>query len=151
MPQALFMVFLLDSKGAKACIVHLLFATPLGLAASLRPHGFVSGAGSFVQRTLARSAFLGFQIGAPRCSSYSYLQSSVLFVPPGRHALHHRLYLLNQRRSSVPVCTPFSRLPQASLLRSDRFFSGAVCFVRRTLARSAFHGFSIRFQRCKRV
>ena len=50
---------------------------------------------------------------------------------------------------SVPVCTLFSRLPQASLLRSDSFFSGAVCFVRRTFARSAFHGFSIWFQRCK--
>ena len=36
------------------------------------------------------------------CISYSYLQSSVLFAPPGRHALHHRLYLLNQR-------SPYSR------------------------------------------
>ena len=44
-------------------MVHLLFATPLGLAASLRPDGFVSGAVSFVRRTLARSVFLGFQIG----------------------------------------------------------------------------------------
>ena len=52
-----------------ACIVHLLFATPLGLAASLRPDGFDSGAVSFVRRTLARSAFLGFQIGDPRCKS----------------------------------------------------------------------------------
>ena len=42
-------------------------------------------------------------------------------------------------------------LPQASLLRSDSFFSGAVCFVRRTLARSAFHRFSIGFQWCKGV
>ena len=81
------------------------------------------------------------------CSSYSYLQSSVLFAPPGRHASRHRLCLLNQRSpysrwsSSVPMCTLFSRLPQASPLRSDSFFSGAVCFVRRTLARSAFHGF----------
>ena len=36
-----------------ACIVHLLFATPLGLAASLRPDGFVSGAVRFVRRTFA--------------------------------------------------------------------------------------------------
>ena len=50
-----------------ACIVHFLFATPLGLAASLRPDGFVSGAVCFVRRTLARSAFLGLQIGAPKC------------------------------------------------------------------------------------
>ena len=28
-------------------------------------------------------------------------------------------------------------------------FRGTVCHVRRTLARSAFHGFSIGFQRCK--
>ena len=49
------------------------------------------------------------------------------------------------------MCSLFSRLPQASLLQSDSFFSGAVCFVRRTLARSAFHGFSIGFQRCKSV
>ena len=33
----------------------------------------------------------------------------------------------------------------------DSFFSGAVCFVRRTLTRRAFHGFSIVFQKCKRV
>ena len=39
----------------------------------------------------------------------------------------------------------------AALLRSDGFFSGAVGFVRRTLARIAFHGFSIGFQRCKSV
>ena len=30
----------------------------------------------------------------------------------------------------------------AALLRSAGFFSGAVCFVRMTLARSTFHGFS---------
>ena len=54
-----------------------------------------------------------------------------------------------ERCRSVPVCTLFSRLPQASLLRSDSFFSGAVCFVRRTLAGSASHGFSIGFQRSK--
>ena len=83
------------------------------------------------------------------------MQSSVLFAPPGRRASYHRLYLVNQRspysrwQSNVPVCTLFSRLPQASLLRSDSFFSGAVCFVRRTLARSAFHGFSIGFLRHK--
>ena len=47
--------------------VHILFATPLGLAASLRPDGFVSGAVCFVRRTLARSVFLGFHIGIPRC------------------------------------------------------------------------------------
>ena len=29
----------------------------------------------------------------------------------------------------------------AALMRSDRFVSGAVCFVRRTVARSAFLGF----------
>ena len=39
----------------------------------------------------------------------------------------------------------------AALLRSDGFFSGAVCFLRRTLAQSAFHGFSIGFQRYKKV
>ena len=34
-------------------------------------------------------------------------------------------------------------------MRSDGFFSGAVGFVRRTLARSAFHGFSFGFlQKC---
>ena len=38
----------------------------------------------------------------------------------------------------------------AALLRSDGFFSGAVCFVRRTHARSAFHGFSIGFKRSKK-
>ena len=66
----------LSRSGAKvctlraACVVHLLFATPLGLAASLRPDGFVPGAVSFVRRTLARSVFLGFQIGVPRCKSW---------------------------------------------------------------------------------
>ena len=62
-------------------------------------------------------------------------------------------------RSGVPTsagraacpCAPSSRLPQAELPRYDSFFSGAVYFVRRTLARSAFHGFSIGFQRCKRA
>ena len=39
----------------------------------------------------------------------------------------------------------------ATLLQSDGFFSGAVCFVWRTLARSAFHGFSIGFPRCKQM
>ena len=39
-----------------------------------------------------------------------------------------------------------SELPQ-----SDSFFSGAVCFVRRRLARSAFHGFSSGFERSKSV
>ena len=53
--------------------------------------------------------------------------------------------------ASVPVCTLLALLLQASLLRSDSFFSGAVCFVRRTLARSAFHGFSIGFRRWKSV
>ena len=53
------------------------------------------------------------------CNSYSYLQSRVLFAPPGRRASRHKRYLLNQRGSyfrwysSVPVCTLFSRLPQA--------------------------------------
>ena len=51
--------------------MHLLFATPLGLAASLRPVGFVSGAVSFVRRTLARKAFLGVQLGVLRCKSVS--------------------------------------------------------------------------------
>ena len=37
-----------------------------------------------------------------------------------------------------------------ALLRSDGFFSGAVSFVRRTLARSTFHGFSIGFKRCQK-
>ena len=31
--------------------------------------------------------------------------------------------------SSVPVCTPFSRLPQAQLMRLDSFFSGALCVL----------------------
>ena len=31
------------------------------------PDGFVSGAVCFVRRTLARSVFLGFQIGIQRC------------------------------------------------------------------------------------
>ena len=43
------------------------FATPLGLAASLRPDGFFSGAVCFVRRTLARSVLLLFQIGVQRC------------------------------------------------------------------------------------
>ena len=124
-------------------------STSPGLAAMLWSDGFFSGAVGFVRRTLVRSAFLGCQIGVPRCS--------VLFAQPGRRASRHRRYHLNQRSpyfrwsSSVPVCTLFSRLPQASLLRSDSFFSGAVCFVRRTFARSVFHGFSIGFQRCKSV
>ena len=74
-------------------------------------------------RTLARSVFHGFSIGFQR----------------------------HKRCKSVPVCTLFSLLLQAPLLRSDSFFSVAVCFVRRTLARTAFHGFSIGFQRCKSV
>ena len=39
----------------------------------------------------------------------------------------------------------------AALPRSDGFFSWAVCLVRRTLSRSAFHGFSIGFKRCRSV
>ena len=57
MPEALFMVFLLDSKGAE------------GLAALLRSDGFFSGAVCLVRRTLARSAFHGFSIGFKRCKS----------------------------------------------------------------------------------
>ena len=53
-------------------MVHLLFATPLGLAASLRLDGFVSGAMSFVRRTLAKGAFLGFQIGVQRSKSVRF-------------------------------------------------------------------------------
>ena len=41
-----------------------------GLAASLRPDGFVSGAASFVRRTLARSVFLGFRIESPKVRKY---------------------------------------------------------------------------------
>ena len=39
----------------------------------------------------------------------------------------------------------------AALLRSDGFFSGAVCFVRRTLARSVLLGFQIGIPMCKSV
>ena len=62
--------FLSDSKGA-ACLVHFLFATPLGHAASLRSDGFVSGAVCFVRRALARSAFPGFQIGFKNCKIWN--------------------------------------------------------------------------------
>ena len=48
---------------------HLLFYTSPDLAALLRSDGFVSGAVCFVRRALARSFFLGFQIGVPRCRS----------------------------------------------------------------------------------
>ena len=48
-----------------------LFAIPLGLAASLRPDGFVSGAVRFVRRTLARSVFLGFPIGLKKVQKLS--------------------------------------------------------------------------------
>ena len=63
LPEALFMVFLLDSKGAK---VYLL---PTGLAALLRSAGFFSGVVFFARMTLARSAFHGFQVGVRRCKS----------------------------------------------------------------------------------
>ena len=46
LPEALFMVFLMDSKGAKVC--------------------FVSGAASFVRRTLARSVFSWFSDWSPK-------------------------------------------------------------------------------------
>ena len=60
-----------------------------------------------------------------------------------------RLALLEQRARVHPIFPSSPGL--AALLRSDGFFSGAVCFVRRTLARSAFHSFSIGSQRCKSV
>ena len=43
--------------------------------------------------------------------------------------------------------TPPSRV---ALLRSDGFFYGAVCLVRRTLARSLLLGFQIGVPRCKK-
>ena len=67
------------------------------------------------------------------------------------HASHHRLkmvvsfestqsllYLLEQRAHVHLLFSSFPGL--AALLRSDGFFSGAVCFVRRTLAKGVFHG-----------
>ena len=89
------------------------------------------------------------------CSSYPHLLSRVLFAPPGHYAPHSRilisLYLLNQRspyspcQSRVPCAPSFFSFPQASLhccgLQTG-FFSGAVCFIRMTLARSAFSWFS---------
>ena len=61
-------------------MVHLLFATPLGLAASLRPDGFASGAVSFVRRTLVRNVFLGFQIRVQRCKWIPKVQKYVSLV-----------------------------------------------------------------------
>ena len=65
MPEALFMVLQLDSKGAK------------GLAALLQSEGFFSGAVGFVRRTLARSVSLAFQIGIPRSGPLTFSQHSV--------------------------------------------------------------------------
>ena len=76
-----------------ACIVHFLFATPLGLAASLRPDGFVSGAVCFVRRTLARSAFLGFQIGAPRWKSVLFY-----WIPKVQKCVHFRFRFFSPKR-----------------------------------------------------
>ena len=89
----------------------------------------------------------------------SYLQSGVLFVPPGHHASHHRLLsfdsaqLLLAFSEQSALGTFSSLLPPglAALLRSAGFFSGAVFFARMTLARSAFHGFQIGFKRRRSV
>ena len=91
LPEAFFLVFRLESQGAKAFLLvfrlesqgakaqlSLAFSEqsalgtfssllPPGLAALLRSAGFFSGAVCFVRMTLARSAFLGFQIGFQRC------------------------------------------------------------------------------------
>ena len=58
------------------------------------------------------------------------------------------LLALLEQRARVHLLS-FTSPGLAALLRSDGFFSGAVCFVRRTLARSAFRGCSIGFKRCK--
>ena len=67
-----------------ACIVHFLFATHLGLAALLRPDGFVSRAVCFVRGTLARPIFLGFQIGIPRCKCHKTTQKGCSRVSRNR-------------------------------------------------------------------
>ena len=77
LPEALFLVFRLESQGATgtaraACLAHLLFSTSPGLAALPRSDGFFSGPVCLVRRTLARSAFHGFSIdskGAKACKS----------------------------------------------------------------------------------
>ena len=85
---ALFMVFLLDSKGAKVLLAFSeqnalgTFSSLVlpGLAALLRSAGFFSGAVCFVRMTLARSAFLGFQIGFQRCKSGCRLPDAFFIV-----------------------------------------------------------------------
>ena len=92
-------------------------------------------------------------------SSYSYLQSRVLFAPPGHYASHHRLLSFDIAQFLFAVSeqsalgTFSSLLPPglAALPRSAGFFSEAVFFTRMTLARCAFHGFPIGFRRCKRA
>ena len=55
------------------------------------------------------------------CSSYSYLQSRMLFAPPGHHASHYRLLSFESAQSLLALleqralCTFFSLPPQASL------------------------------------
>ena len=124
-----------------------------------RSASFFSGAVFFVRRTLARSAFHGFSMGFQRRKRgyfavlISFLQSRVLAAPSG-HMLRitgiffdsvQPLLALSEQRA---LCTFFPLLLAASL-RPDGFVSGAVSFVRRTLARSAFLGFQIGVPRCK--
>ena len=84
-------------------MVHLLFATPLGLAASLRPDGFVSGAVSFVRRTLARSVFLGFQIGVPRCKRRISV-NRVDLVKSFQTSIYFSVYLQNLASIQPRTC-----------------------------------------------
>ena len=61
-----------------------------------------------------------FKIFCMLSSSYSYLQSSALFAPPGRRASRHRRYLLNQRsptsagRAACPCAPSFRDSPRHS-------------------------------------
>ena len=96
-----------------ACIVHLLFATPLGLAASLRPDGFVSGAVSFVRRTLARNAFLGFQIGIPKCKSVPQRREQSQKKLRRKWQWKNRKRRRNQEENSEPPVASSQLLPSS--------------------------------------
>ena len=74
----------------------------------------------------------------------------MVFLLDSKGASMRSLLALSEQSA---VCTFFSLLPSglAALVQSAGFFSGVVFFARMTLARSASHGFQIRFKRCKSV
>ena len=108
--------------------------------------------GSKVSKRESRKRKKYFAVPTRTCRAECYLHHPGTCLASQALSFESAQSLLALLEQRARVHLLFSTSPGlAALLRSDGFFSGAVCFVRRTLARSAFHGFSIGFKRCKIV